>query len=581
MVRTEVAPEGVVQQHDAPGQPGRRWGTILTYLLGAAVVGTLAYLVLSPLVYLVWRGITTGDGLSIDNIGNAYSGSGTGKMIFNSVVFAVGSAAVSLVTGSALAFFCVRSNAPLKPLLYAASIVPLIVPGILFTITWVFLLSKDVGVINIALRSMGLAWLQINAFSLPGMIIVDGLHLSPLVFMLMFAALRATDPALEESALMSGASIPQAIRRVTAPLVRPALLGAALIMVVRGLESFETPAVLGIPAGNWVLTSRIYDALHSYPVRYDQAAIYSLTLLVITATGLIFVQRVNRRAERFQTISGKGFRPRPLDLGAWRWPVSIGFGIYFFFVVVLPLAMLVWMSLMPFYQTPSISALGTVTLDNYRRLFGATDGVLVAIKNSAILGVTSATAVMVLMSIAAWLAIKSKLRGRQFVDTLAAFPLAFPGLVMGAALIFIYLRSPLPIYGTLLILFIAYVTRYMPYGMRYASASLMQVSGELEESATMSGATWKDTFRRIVLPLMAPGILAGWLYVFIVSVRELSSSILLYSQDTRVLSVTIWELWENGRAGVLSALGVVMVLTLMALVGLIYKLGGRIGVRDY
>jgi iron(III) transport system permease protein len=316
-------------------------------------------------------------------------------------------------------------------------------------------------------------------------------------------------------------------------------------------------------------------------VRYDQAAIYSLTLLLITATGLIFVQRVNRRAERFQTISGKGFRPRPLDLGAWRWPVSIGFGIYFLFVVVLPLAMLVWMSLMPFYQTPSISALGTVTLDNYRRLFSATDGVLAAVKNSAILGVTSATAVMLMMSIAAWLAIKSKLRGRQFVDTLAAFPLAFPGLVMGAALIFIYLRSPLPIYGTLLILFIAYVTRYMPYGMRYASASLMQVSGELEESATMSGATWKDTFRRIVLPLMAPGILAGWLYVFIVSVRELSSSILLYSQDTRVLSVTIWELWENGRAGVLSALGVVMVLTLMALVGLIYKLGGRIGVRDY
>jgi iron(III) transport system permease protein len=155
-----------------------------------------------------------------------------------------------------------------------------------------------------------------------------------------------------------------------------------------------------------------------------------------------------------------------------------------------------------------------------------------------------------------------------------------PGLVLGVALIFIYLRSPLPIYGTLLILFIAYVTRYLPYGMRYSGASLAQVGAELEESASMSGATWRDTFRRIVIPLMAPGLVAGWIYVVVVSVRELSSSILLYSQNTRVMSVTIWEFWQNGQTGVLAALGICMVIVLMALVAVAYKFGGKIGVRE-
>jgi iron(III) transport system permease protein len=548
-------------------------------VLGAAVVAVLAYLVLSPLVYLVWRGLTTGEGFSLGNIASAYSINGTGEMLFNSFAFAFGSAAVGTVMGTALAFFCVRSNAPFKPLLYAASIVPMIIPGILYTIAWVFLLSEDIGLLNIALRSVGLGWLTVDAFSLLGMILVDAMHLSPLVFLLMFAAFRATDPALEESAMMSGASLPQAIRRVTLPLVRPALFGAILIMVVKGLGSFETPAILGIPAGRWVFTSQIFAALHTYPIRYDVASIYSLTLLIITAAGLLFVQRINRQGERFQTVTGKGFRPRPIDLGAWRWPVAILFSAYFLLVVILPMAILVWMSLLPYYQAPSIAALDSLTLENYARMFDMS-AVAGAVSNSAILAVTNATAVMLFMSVVAWLSMKSKIPGRRYLDTLAGFPLALPGLVLGVALIFIYLRSPFPVYGTLLILFIAYVTQHLPYGIRYASSSLGQIGAELEDSARMSGATWLDTFRRVILPLMTPGIVAGWVYIVVVSVRELSSSILLYSQDTRVLSVTIWELWENGETGVLSAVGVVMVAALMALVAVAYKVGAKIGVRE-
>lgn len=561
----------------APGgttrQPWAMW------VMGGAVIVILGYLVLSPLVYLVWRGLTTGRGFGLSNIADAYNVPGTFDMLVNSVLFACGSAAVSCVTGTALAFFCVRSNAPLKPLLYAASIVPLIVPGILYTISWVYLIGGNVGVFKKVFSSVGLGFLIPDAFSLPGMILIDGLHLSPLVFLLMYAAFKSTDPSLEESAMMSGATVPQTVRRVTLPLVRPALLGAVLIMVVRGLESFETPAVLGMPSGTWVFTSRIYDALHTYPIKYDQASIYSLTLLLITALGLLLVQYMNRRSERFQTVTGKGFRPRTLDLGKWRWPVSIGFMMYFLIAVAAPMLILLWMSLLPFYQTPGIQPLSSLTFSNYAELFD-TRGVTDSVKNSAILALTSATAVMLFTAVISWMVLKSKFKGRRLLDLLASFPLAMPGLVLGVALIFIYLRSPLPIYGTLAILFIAYVTRYLPYGMRYSASSLAQVSAELEESAKMSGATWRDTFRRIVLPLMGPGLVAGWIYVVVVSVRELSSSILLYSQNTRVMSVTIWEFWQNGQTGVLAALGVCMVVVLMTLVAVAYKLGAKIGVRE-
>jgi iron(III) transport system permease protein len=565
--RERLAPKGTTR---------RPW---TTWILGGAVIVVLGYLVLSPLVYLVWRGLTTGRGFGLSNITAAYSVPGTPEMLLNSVLFAGGSAFVSTVTGTALAFFCVRSNAPLKPLLYAASIVPLIVPGILYTISWVYLIGGNVGVIKKMFGEIGLGFLVPDAFSLPGMILIDGLHLSPLVFLLMYAAFRSTDPSLEESAMMSGATVPQTVRRVTLPLVRPALLGAVLIMVVRGLESFETPAVLGMPSGTWVFTSRIYDALHTYPIKYDEASIYSLSLLVITAAGLLLVQYMNRRSERYQTVTGRGFRPRTLDLGRWRWPVSLGFVLYFVVAVIAPLLILLWMSLLPFYQTPGIEPLSSLTFSNYAELFD-TRGVTESIQNSVILGLTSATAVMLFTAVISWMVLKSNFKGRRLLDLLASFPLAMPGLVLGVALIFIYLRSPLPIYGTLVILFIAYVTRYLPYGMRYSGSSLGQVGAELEESAKMSGATWRDTFRRIVLPLMAPGLVAGWIYVLVVSVRELSSSILLYSQNTRVMSVTIWEFWQNGQTGVLAALGVCMVVVLMALVAVAYKLGANIGVRE-
>lgn len=558
---------------------GRLGTQILKYLGLTVVIGLTVYLVLVPLVFLIWRGISSGDGLTFANIGQAYSVRGTGGMVVNSIIFSVGTAVLATVVGSALAFVSVRTNAPFKSILYASSLVPLIIPGILYTISWIFLLSDSFGFFNVALRGVGLGFLSIDVFSLPGMIIVEGLHLSPIVFLLMFAAFKATDPALEESAMMSGASVPQVIRRITLPLVRPALLASLLVMLVRGLESFETPALLGIPAGKWVFTSQIFRALKTYPIRYDNAAIYSITLIGITVIGLYFVSRANRQTSRFETITGKGFRPRPLDLGVWRWPVSIGFVLYFLVVVLAPLLTLAYLSLLPFFIPPGREAFSRFSLENYAAMLDLPT-VVRSIRNSLILSVGSATFLMLFMAIVAWIVVKSKMRGRNTLDSITTYPLAYPGLVLGVSLIFVYLRVPLPIYGTLWILFIVYVTKYMPYAMRYASNSIVQIAGELEESAQMSGASWRSTFRRIILPLMAPGLVAGWVYVVVVSVRELSASILLYRQGTEVFSVLIWELWESGQTTQLAAVGVTLVLGLTVLVGIAYKVGANIGIRE-
>lgn len=578
-----VEPRGIAPELPGPGRLWRglrSWRRLLSArnLIVAGVVVFIAYLAVVPLGYLVWGSFFDEDGLTLDWFRRAYSAVGLREMVTNSLIFATGSTLISVTLGTVLAYLIVRTDVPFKTLMMAASLVPLIIPGILHTIAWIFLASPRVGVYNQLLEPVfGPA--TIDIFSLYGMILVEGLHLSPLVFLLMVAAFRSMDPALEESALLSGATLPTVFRRVTLPLVRPAVYASILIMGVRTLEAFEVPALLGTPEGIWVFTSRIWRVLSTYPPGYGEAGAYAMSLLVLTSLGVFWTSRLTRRAKSFQTVTGKGFRPRPIELGRWRWPATALIVAYFAFAVLAPLLILVYASTQKFYSVPSWESLSRMTLENYEYTFSSS-GTITALKNSLYLGIGTATLVMVVMAVAAWLVVRTKLPGRWLVDNLAFLPLVVPGLVMGVALLFVYLRHPLPIYGTIWILFLAYFTRYMPYGMRYASSSMYQISGELEECAQTSGASWTQSFRRVVLPLLVPGLVAGWIYILLVSVRELSSSILLYSPGNEVLSIRIWEQYQNGQFTELAALGVVMVVVLVVLVGVAYKLGAKIGVKE-
>jgi iron(III) transport system permease protein len=543
------------------------------------VVAVTAYAALVPLGFLLWRTFVQGGNLSLAHFRDAYGAVGLGVMAKNSLVFAAGSTTFAMVLGTLLAYLIVRTDVPFKSLMFATALVPLIIPGILHTIAWIFLASPEIGVINRTV-SPHVGGHTFDVFTMGGMIFVEGLHLAPLVFLLMVAAFRSMDPSLEESAIMSGAPLRTVVRRITLPLVRPALYAALLIMAVRTLEAFEVPALLGLPNGTWVFTSRIWQVLdNNIPPAYGQAGAYAMSLLVLTALGVLWHSRIAKRARAYQTVTGKGFRPRPVPLGVWRWPAVALILVYFFVAVVLPLLVLAYASTQRFYSPPTSKTLSNMTLENYGAVLHD-DLTRTALKNSLILGVGAATAVMLFMAVAAWLVVRTRLPGRWLLDNLAFTPLAIPGLVLGVAILFVYLRTSLPIYGTLWILFIAYFTRYMPYGMRYASTSMYQLGRELEESATTSGASWWQTFRRIVIPLLFPGLLAGWVYIFVVSFRELGSSILLYSPGKEVLSIVIWERYQNGELPVLAALGVMMVGGLVVLVALAYKLGAKVGVRE-
>ncbi len=394
------------------------------------------------------------------------------------------------------------------------------------------------------------------------MICVDGLHYSPMAFLLMTAAFRSMDPALEEQAAMSGASVPQVARRITLKLAWPAALGALLILFVRAIESFEVPALLGLPVGIHVYTSSIYQAIHQYPSQIGLAAAYAVTLLLITSLGIYAQSRLSGQGARYSTVTGKGFRPRTIDLGKWRYLTAAIFILYFVVIVLLPFLVLLWSSLQNFYSAPSWAALGRVSLDSYRAVLDYPQFAHDGVEQPACWRSAAPPPSCWSSAVISWIVVRTKMPGRWMLDNLASLPLVFPGLVLGLAIMVCYLTIDIGVYGTLWIMFIAYVTRFLPYGMRYSSASMLQIHKELEESAAMSGASWAMTFRRIVLPLLKPGLLAGFIYVMIVSIRELSSSILLYSPGTEVVSIMIWELWQNGQYVELSALGVMLIVAL-------------------
>jgi iron(III) transport system permease protein len=400
-----------------------------------------------------------------------------------------------------------------------------------------------------------------------------------MAFLLMTAAFRSMDPSLEESALMSGASVLQIARRITLKLAWPAAFASLLILFVRSLESFEVPALLGLPVGIQVYTSSIYQAIHQYPSQMGLASAYAITLLLITSFGVYLQSRLSYQGSRYATVTGKGFRPRTIDLGAWRYLTAGLFILYFVVIVLLPFLVLVWSSMQKFYSAPSWAALGRVSLNSYRTVLDYPQ-FWQTVQNSLLLSLATATIVLLLGAVISWVVVRTRIQGRWILDNLASLPLVFPGLVLGLSIMICYLYIDIGVYGTIWIMLIAYVTRFLPYGTRYASTSMLQIHKELEESAAMSGASWTMAFRRIVLPLLKPGLLAGWIYVMIVSIRELSSSILLYSPGTEVLSIMIWELWQNGQYVELSALGVMLIMLLFCLVMIAQFVGKRFGISE-
>ncbi len=561
-------------------RPGR--GTLAVFGLGLV----LAYLAAYPLAMLILGTFGVdgeiSKGFTLANFANAYGSGRTFLLFQNSLVYAGGVGLLALTLGTALAWIVERTNTPFRRAFFALSIVPIVIPGIVSTIAWIFLLSGRIGLISKAISTVfGLSEAPFTIYSMPGMIWAEGLHLSPLVFLLMTAAFQSMDPSLEESAVMSGANTLQTVRKVTLPVLAPALASSALIMAIRGLESFEVPRLIGTPADIPVFTGEIYRALHGTSADYGEAGALSMTLMAVTLVGIVAYQRLISHSERFATVTGKAYRPRQIDIGRWRYAT---FGVLLLYVVLLvglPFLALVFVSLLPYYA-PDLSLLEKASLANYTKTVGWY-GVQRGVMNSVVLGVIAATLVTVLTAVVAWVITKTKLRGRGILDGLAFIPITIPGMVLGVALILQYLSPAfrvLPIYGTLWILVICYLIRYMPYGMRANSSAMVQLHRELEEASSAAGGSWLTTFRRVTVPLLRPALVASWLYIFIVSVRELGASVLLTNQDTIVLAVTIFEQYEVGQLGMVASLSVMLIVSLVVIVAVIQRVSSRFGVRQ-
>lgn len=553
-------------------------------LLFFLILIVLAYLVLPPLFFTIQSSLYVAKGfeapsLSLKNYEDLFSTPGTASLLLNSLWFAVGSSAVGLFIGTLLAWIVERTNTPFKNLAYLSAFTSFAIPVIIKVIGWILLLGPENGLINVWMRDLfGLKSSPFNVFTMTGMIFVEGVLWSPVVFLFMAAPFRSMDPSLEESAYMSGVGAGKSFYHITFKLALPSVLSVLLLTFVRAVEAFEIPALIGIPGGVMVLTTEIYLKLKTGLLpQYGPASAYGVVLILFVSAGLYLYSTATRQAQKFYTITGRGFRPRLIDLGKWRYlTTALVFVLPAF--LFLPVLVLLWSSFLPYYMKPSSEALSAITFANYLSAFQSTN-VLGSLKNSLFVSVFSATTTILLTAVAAWIVIRTDIRGRWLLEHLTSFTLAFPGVVLGVALLLTYLKLPVPLYGTIWILVVAYITRYSPHGIRYCSPGLLQINKELEESAQMSGAPWGTVFTKIVVPLMMPSLFAGWIYIFLLSIRELTVALLLYSPGSQVISVTIFEMWDFGKTGELAAFSVSISLLLIAMAVIFHRLSRRYGLQ--
>src|ERR1043166_318948 len=391
-------------------------------LLGCSLF--VLYLAGIPLVMLLYGSIRSapigepGAAYTIQNYIKAYFDREFYLLFWNSIKYALGTCLLSFVIGTFLAWVNERTNTPFKKLFMVMALIPFIIPGILSTIAWILLLSPKIGLINLVVKgALGLESAPFNIYSMWGMIWAEAIHLYPLVFLLMSAAFRNMDTSLEEAALTAGSSTFTTFVRVTLPLMRPAMFSVLLVNFIRGIEAFEVPALIGVPAKISVFTTKIFLAIHQFPSDFGLAGAYAVTLLLISTVGVLIYGKITRKEERFATVTGKGYRPRVIDLGAWKYlTLGISF-LIFFLAVILPVFVLLWSSFIPYYGVPSRELMAKMTMANFQYILNYPLA-LTAFKNSFYLSVGSATVVMLLTSIISWITVKTKLPGRALLDNM-------------------------------------------------------------------------------------------------------------------------------------------------------------------
>ena len=541
------------------------------WVIIGAVAGLVIYLVIVPLGMLIFssfRTVSPGEPgpFTFDNYIEAYSSAGTYELLFNTAKFALISVFIGIFFGVLFAWLVERTNTPLRHIGFVLIPLNTATPAMLYAIAWVLLLSPKVGLFNIALMHLfGLKEAPIQPYSILGMGLVDGLRSVSVVFLMVVGIFRRMDPALEEAAAASGATVLTTMRSVTLKLMLPGTLAAMIYCITSSFDSFEIPAVMGMPRSIFVFSSKIWRASNQVNPNYGMVSTLGVILLALAVLWVYLYNRTIRHMTAYATITGKGYRPSVIDLGRWKYLGTALIITYFLISFVAPTLILIWASLLPFYKIPSIEGLSKVSLDAYREILTSA-WLLDALKNTAIVVLSASTLCAFLSTVVSWIVARTQFYGRRILDTISFLPNAIPGIVMALAFMWLYLRLTfIPIYGTIWIIMLAFTTKYLAFGTRTMNAAMVQIHKEIEEASEASGASWPTTFFSIIVPLLIPSIVTVWIWAAMHSVRELSIPVMLYSPESRVLSILIWDNWGSGNVPTTCAIGVMLMIFIAAL----------------
>jgi iron(III) transport system permease protein len=538
-------------------------GKLPRRLAVASLIFLLAFLSLYPLSMLLYGSLhTTPPGIAgtFDLAGYRQVFTWQTAMLFaNTVGISLIKTIIALALAVLFGWIIARTNTPARGALEVLITLPFFVPPILTAMAWGMLGNPQVGVVNLVWRWItGSADPLVNIYSYGGIIWHMLQYSTPFLFLFIVEAFRSMDPALEEASRMCGASQWRTFLRVTFALMMPAVVTAFLLSFIRGLENFESPLFFGTPAKIEVITTAIYNSInHQSIANYQFASALSFAIMAMMFLLVLWQWRL-LRGKSFQTVTGKGYAPRLIDLGPWRW-LTFALCVAFFVIsVVLPIGQLLLGS---FFQFFGFYQWDMLTLEHYRSVLSNSE-VWRAFRNTFLLGLFGASATMVLGSIVAYISTRTRWGGRQVIDVLAWLPWMMPGMVLAVGFLwgFAFLPSAFPIYGTIWALLIAYVALGTPIAVRVMSAAYRQLSFDLEECSRVHGATLWQTLWRILIALAWPSFAVGWVLTFFGIMRELSASVLLYSVGSEVLSIVLLRMWENGQAETVSVIGLMMML---------------------
>ncbi len=564
--RIEAARSGI--EGKRRGVMAGAWVALLLLILG--------FLVIYPVLTLLLGALTDTnpvvDGfslrhLSIANFLTVLANPNVAEALFNTLVACGGGTVIAVAIGLLFSWVVVRTNTPFKGLIAAASILPLFAPPLVAGVAWSILGSPKTGLINTAFKSAGLNW-HVDLYSLSGLVFVFGIYYAPYVYMFTSSALRNMDPSLEEAAEISGASAFATLFSVTFPLIMPAIVSGMLLSFIVMLGIYGIPAVLGAPSNINVLTTYIFKLTNWSPPLYNTAAAVAIILMVVTGC-LVFLQQKVLSGRSYTTVAGKAFRPRSLDLGRWRW-LTFALGlIYLLVVVILPMLALIVAAFRRFMFIRDAAALFDMRQYSLMHFYNIFDNPLTlnSIYNAVEVGIITAIVGGALAFAIGYTIHRTNLPGRRSIDLISTVPVAIPGLVIGVAYLWAWIGVPGGLYGTIWILALAFIARFMPDTVKALSTSFLQIHRELEEAAWVCGRGTLSTIRTIVLPLARPGVIASMTLLFVLAIRELGSSLFLYTSNTMVMSVLLLDYYEGGNIGKTAAFSLVQTVLLGVLIG--------------